>query len=68
MESYINVINQVLATKKPFEDVGFDIEEVHQKLDAFKATINALLNAPPPKQPSPPKAKEGDKPASAEKK
>lgn len=49
MESYFNVIDQTIASKKPFEDIGFDIDEVHQKYDSFKLTVNSLFNATPPK-------------------
>jgi hypothetical protein len=56
MESYFNVIKQTLAVKKLYEDVGFDIDTVHHKMDAFKVTIIGILNAPPPKQEAPPKA------------
>lgn len=49
MESYFNVIKQTIASKKPYEDVGFDIDEVLHKFEAFKQTINLLFNAPPPK-------------------
>ena len=50
MESYFNVINQTRAAKKMYEDIGFDIDEVHHKFDAFKDTVNLLINTPPPKQ------------------
>lgn len=50
MESYFNVVNQTIESKKPYEDIGFDIDEVHHKFDAFKITVNSLFNASPPKQ------------------
>lgn len=50
MESYFNVIKQTIQTKQPFEDIGFDIDEVQQKLDTFKLVVNQLLNAQPPKE------------------
>lgn len=59
MESYFNVIKQTLAAKKPYEDTGFDIDEVQNKLDALKNTVYLLLNTLPKKE-SPPKKKEGE--------
>ena len=49
MESYFNVIKQVLASKQTHEDIGHPIDEVLMKLEAFKQTVNQLFNAPPPK-------------------
>ena len=50
MESYLNVIKQTIETKQPYEDTGFDIDEVQSKIDTFKLVINQLLNAQPPKE------------------
>jgi hypothetical protein len=57
MHSYFNVISQLLATKQPHDDIGHSIEEIQIKFEAFKSTITALLNAPPPKQ-EPPKTEQ----------
>jgi hypothetical protein len=59
MESYLNVIKQTIAAKKPYEDTGFDIDEVHNKLDALKNTVYLLINTLTKKQ-SPPKKAEGE--------
>jgi hypothetical protein len=55
MESYFSAVQQMLAAKQSFEDVGVaSIEEVQIKYETFKQTVNALFTAPPPKQ-EPPK-------------
>ena len=41
--------------KQQFEDSGYKIDEVAGNLEAFKFTLNKLLNAPLPKQEAPPK-------------
>lgn len=50
MESYFNVIKQTISSKPLHEDTGFDIDDVHMKLDTFKQVITQLLNAQPPKE------------------
>jgi hypothetical protein len=49
IESYFNVLKQILASKQPHEDVGVSIDEVQIKLETFKQTVTQLFNTPPPK-------------------
>ncbi len=55
MSSYFNVIEQILAIKQHHEDIGHSIDDVQFKLDLFKAEVNKLFSAPPPKKEEPPK-------------
>lgn len=49
VESYFNVLKQMLASKQPHEDLGLSIDEVQIKLETFKQTVTALFATPPPK-------------------
>jgi archaellum component FlaC len=53
--SFYNVIEQLLATKQPHEDIGHSIEEIQLKLEQLKRSVNDLFNTPPPKKEEPPK-------------
>lgn len=51
MESYFNVVQQILASKQPFEDTGLTIDEIQIKFETFKQTVNQLFltKVEPPK-------------------
>jgi len=36
MEKYLHEIKNDIANKKPYEDSGYVIDDVHHKLDEFK--------------------------------
>lgn len=56
MESYFSAVEQMLASKQPFEDIGVaSIDEVQIKFETFKQTVTQLLTAPPPPKPEQPK-------------
>lgn len=46
MEKYLSDIKKNTATKKTYEDPGYEIEDVLHKLDTFKAEVNYLLTNP----------------------
>lgn len=54
-QQYFSNIQQAISNKQTYEDSGFKIDEVAANLEAYKYTINKMLNAPPPKQEAPPK-------------
>jgi hypothetical protein len=60
MESYFNVVNQMMGSKKTYEDLSISIDEVHHKFDSFKQTVNLLFAAPPPAPPKKEEAKPAD--------
>lgn len=66
MTSYFTQIQQAVATKQPYEDLGFKIEEINGKYEAFKDTINKLLSIPPPQPPQAEKSAEGQKESDVE--
>jgi hypothetical protein len=53
MESYFNVVQQMLGSKLPHEDVGISVSEVQNKYENFKIVIHGLFTAPPPPKPQP---------------
>lgn len=55
MSLYFNQIVESISKKQLFEDSGYNVDEVLNKLEAFKITVNTLFTQPPPKQ-DPPKA------------
>ncbi len=56
MEIFIGQIKEAIATKPTYVDNGFDIDDVHQRIENYKKTVNQLLTTP-----SPPKGKEEKK-------
>ena len=45
---HLGDIKAALNSKKPYEDTGFNIHEVHAKIDEYKAQVNKILSTPPP--------------------
>lgn len=58
VNSFFNVLDQILASKQVHEDIGHTIEEVQVKFEDLKKHVNFLLTAPPPKKEEPPKPAE----------
>ena len=46
LEGYFAVIKAEIANKKLFEDIPFSIDEVHEKLDNLKYTVNKIFASP----------------------
>lgn len=53
MEAFFGEISNKLAAIQPYQDTGFNIDEVLEKFTAFKQTIHQLFTAPPPKAEAP---------------
>ena len=47
MEQYFAGVKNTVAGKQPHQDPGVNIDEVHQKLDDFKYTVNQIFTQPP---------------------
>jgi hypothetical protein len=52
MNNYFTIISEVVAQKKEFEDVGFNIDEVQVKYDTFKQEVNKIFAQPPKPEPT----------------
>lgn len=68
LDTFLSSIKTAIESKKTSEDPGFSIDDVNNRLDTFKYSVNSILNSPPPVQKPDDKAppKEEAKPADAE--
>lgn len=48
MQAYFNELQTTIGGKPLYEEPGYQIDDVHMKLDTFKDTVNKLFTAPPP--------------------
>lgn len=48
MQSYLNQVQTAVAGKQLYEEPGYNIDEIHKKLDEFKDNVNKLFTTPPP--------------------
>lgn len=62
MTQYFTQLQQAVAAKQPYEDLGYKIDEVNGKYEVFRDTINKILSTPPPQPPQPEKPEEQKQP------
>ncbi len=48
MDQYFSNMQTVIAAKKTYEDSGYKIDEVMQKLEDYKLAVNKILASPAP--------------------
>jgi len=49
IDTYLATVKSTIDQKKPHEDPGFSIDEIHHKIDDFKRTISKIFTSPAPK-------------------
>ena len=52
MQQYLKTVQTSIGGKQLYEEPGYNIDEIHKKLDEFKDSVNKLFAAPSPKPPT----------------
>ena len=71
MEKYTSDVKAAISQKQMHEDPGYDINDIHQKIDNYKKEVSKILTSSPPKAKEPEKngkKEEGEKKENGEKK
>jgi len=68
MEKYTSDLKAAISQKQTYQDPGYDINEVHKKIDNYKREVSKILTSSPPKPKEPEKNEKDEKKEEGDKK